>query len=222
MKEATADSLKRLLVEGSRQLGVVLDRKQLDAFWVYLITLQRWNRTYNLTAVKGEAEIISRHFLDSLSFASFLEDIPGRVLDLGSGAGFPGLPLALLFPAVRFLLVEARQKKTLFLRHVVRLLGLNNVEVLHLHLHKGNDSTKISEAFEILVSRAVSVPDEVLPVAAEILAPGGSILLSATASSQEKIMESLSFYDMLQLRDVKKVSIPFLEQQRHMIRIIKV
>jgi len=222
MNNVAADKLKRLLIDGSRQLDIHLDPAHQEAFMSYLTALQRWNRVYNLTAIKDGQEIICRHFLDSLSFLPFLSGISGPVLDLGSGAGFPGLPLALLLPAIRFLLVEAKQKKTLFLQHVSRLLDLKNVEILHLHLHKGNGSTKLREPVEVLVSRAVSVTDEVFPVAAEVLASGGLVLLSATVSSRKKVMEALSINENLRLKDIQKVTIPFLEQQRYMIRIIRV
>ena len=222
MNNVAPDNLKRLLIDGSRQLDIHLDPAHQEAFMGYLTALQRWNRAYNLTAIKDGQEIICRHFLDSLSFLPFLSGISGSVLDLGSGAGFPGLPLALLLPAIHFLLVEARQKKTLFLQHVTRLLGLKNVEILRLHLHKGNGSTEFKIPVAALVSRAVSVPDDVFPVAGEVLAPGGLVLLSATASSREKIMEALSLNENLRLKDIQKVTIPFLEQQRYMIRIIRV
>jgi len=221
MNEEAMDNLKKLLVDGCRQLGVVLDHDRQEAFMVYLTALQRWNHTYNLTAVKNEEEIIYRHFLDSLAFLPFLSGVAGPVLDLGTGAGFPGLPLALLLPAVRFLLVDARQKKTLFLQHVTRLLGLENVTILHLHLHKGNGSTELKEPVEVLVSRAVSVPDEVFPLAGEVLVPGGMLLLSSTKGSQETIIKALSLHDHLRLRDITEVTIPFLEQQRRMMRIIR-
>jgi len=222
MKGANPETLKRLLIDGCRQMGIFLDPGQAEAFLTYLATLQRWNRTYNLTAVKESEEIICRHFLDSLAFLPFLTGVSGNVLDLGSGAGFPGLPLSLLLPAVRFLLVEARQKKTLFLQHITRQLGLENIEILHLHLQEGNGSTKLRGAVSVLVSRAVSVQIEVFPVAVEVLAPGGQILLSATDSSKPTIMGSLSLHDALRLQEMETVTIPFLEQQRHMIRIVKV
>ncbi|MCK4378765.1 MAG: hypothetical protein KAW01_05450, partial [Deltaproteobacteria bacterium] len=88
-------------------------------------------------------------------------------------------------------------------------------------LHKGNGSTEFKIPVAALVSRAVSVPDDVFPVAGEVLAPGGLVLLSSTASSREKIMEALSLHENLRLEDIKKVTIPFLEQQRYMIRIIR-
>jgi len=222
MNNLAPDKLKKLLVDGSRQLDIHLDPAHQEAFMGYLTALQRWNRVYNLTAIKDGSEIICRHFLDSLSFLPYLSGISGSILDLGSGAGFPGLPLALLLPAIRFLLVEARQKKTLFLQHVTRLLGLKNVEILRLHLHKGNGSRALVIPVAVLVSRAVSIPDDVFPVAGEVLAPGGLVLLSATASSRVKILEVLSLQDNLRLEDINEVVIPFLEQKRYMIRIIRV
>jgi len=222
MNRTDTDSLRRRLADGGRQLGIDLGLEQQEALMAYLAALQQWNRTYNLTAVRDGREIICRHFLDSFSFFPFLADRPGPVLDLGTGAGFPGLPLALLLPALPFLLVDARRKKTLFLQHVVRLLGLDNVEIHHLHLRRGNGSTKLKGPVEVLVSRAVSVKDEVFPVAGELLAPGGLLLLSATASSREKIVEELASHELLRLRDVTPVAIPFLEQERYIIRIARV
>ena len=222
MKQTETDSLRRLLVDGSRQLGIELGVEQQEALMAYLEALQQWNRAYNLTAVRDSREIICRHFLDSFAFFSFLAGRSGPVLDLGTGAGFPGLPLALLLPALPFLLVDARRKKTLFLQHVVRLLGLDNVEIHHLHLRRGNGSTKLINPAAALVSRAVSVRDEVFPVAGELLASGGQLLLSATASSREGIVEDVASHEYLQLQDITPVVIPFLEQERYMIQIARV
>lgn len=221
MNEVVPDKLQRLLVDGSRELDIFLGPRQLQDFMLYLAALQKWNRAYNLTAIKSGEEIICRHFLDSFTFLTFLSGISGSVLDLGSGAGFPGLPLALLLPAVHFLLVEARRKKTLFLQHVVRMLKLENVDIHHLHLQKGNGSTELDLPVAALVSRAVSAGDEVFPLAAEIVAPGGRVLLSATDSSREKILAALSLHEGLVLKDIKAVTIPFLGQQRFMIQIVK-
>jgi len=222
MNRTDTDSLRRRLADGGRQLGIDLGLEQQEALMAYLEALQQWNRAYNLTAVKDARQIICRHFLDSFSFFPFLADRPGPVLDLGTGAGFPGLPLALLLPTLPFLLVDARQKKTLFLQHVVRLLGLDNVEIHHLHLRRGNGSTELIKPAAALVSRAVSVKDEVFPVAGDLLAPGGLLLLSATASSRGEIVEELAFHESLQLGDITPVVIPFLEQERYMVRITRV
>ncbi|MBN2333429.1 MAG: 16S rRNA (guanine(527)-N(7))-methyltransferase RsmG [Deltaproteobacteria bacterium] len=220
MKKSDLSPPIALLVRGAEELGISLGVHQQKAFAVYLAALQRWNKTYNLTAIHDPLEMVSRHFLDSLAFIHGLRGVEGTVLDLGSGAGFPGLPLALVMPGHRFYLVDARRKKTFFLHHVVRTLGLENVMVIHLHLQPGNGSTEIKHPVAALVSRAVSAPDVVLPVAGEVVVPGGRLVFSATASSQKNIIAALSRYQgRLQLMESIDVAIPFLDLQRHLLVI---
>ena len=131
MVKPAADS-RDLLVRGAAQLGLAMDVAGVERLLVYLAELMKWSRRVNLIARDTpEAQVVETHFLDSLTLLPFL-DGAGEVhlLDVGSGAGFPGLALACVRPDARFTLCEPRQKRVSFLRHVVRTLGLANVEVV--------------------------------------------------------------------------------------------
>src|SRR5438093_9176422 len=119
-----------LLATTAAAWGLPLNRTQLDQFGTYAGELRRWNERVNLTAITDEAAIVSRHFLDSLRCALSWGEPPLRLVDVGAGAGFPGLPLKILRPEIELMLVESVEKKAAFLRHIVATLGLNQVEVL--------------------------------------------------------------------------------------------
>ena len=124
------DHLRTLLEDGAKALGITLDDEQIEAFLLYLRELKRWNRRLNLTSVVEEREIVVRHFLDSLVPERFLGP-EWRIVDLGSGAGFPGIPLKLARPDLSVLLVDSSMRKVAFERHIIRTLGLQGIEALH-------------------------------------------------------------------------------------------
>lgn len=123
-------TIRRTLMEGAAVFGIGLTEKQADSCLVYLTELQKWNRKINLTAIRDEQGIIVKHFIDSFSFVKGFDPVPGEhLLDMGSGAGFPALPLKIAFRDLSVTMVESIQKKASFLRHVIRTLGLVDVEV---------------------------------------------------------------------------------------------
>lgn len=119
------------LDDGARQLGVQISDGQRDQLLAYLALLSKWNKAYNLTAVRNTAEMVSRHLLDSLSVAPYVQLGGTRWLDVGSGGGMPGIPLAILFPERHFTLLDSNGKKTRFLTQVKLELKLTNLEVVH-------------------------------------------------------------------------------------------
>lgn len=119
------------LRQGARQLGVELDATRQDGLLAYLALLIKWNKAYNLTAVRDPDEMVSRHLLDSLSVVPFVAAGGDTWLDVGSGGGMPGIPLAILFPERRFTLLDSNGKKTRFLTQVKLELKLANLEVVH-------------------------------------------------------------------------------------------
>ncbi len=129
------EAVRLLLRRGTRTLGLDLSPPQLDQFLTYLDLLLKWNRRINLTALRSPDDIITRHFLDSLLLLPHLPET-GRLLDIGSGAGFPGLPLKIARPGLSVDLVEATTKKASFLKEAVRRLGLSGVNVFPVFLGK--------------------------------------------------------------------------------------
>ena len=176
MVKPAADS-RDLLVRGAAQLGLAMDVAGVERLLVYLAELMKWSRRVNLVARDTpEAQVVETHFLDSLTLLPFL-DGAGEVhlLDVGSGAGFPGLALACVRPDARFTLCEPRQKRVSFLRHVVRTLGLANVEVVADRVEA--QASAWQGRFTHITSRAVAEPAAFLPLARPLVTPATRVLL---------------------------------------------
>ncbi|WP_425316729.1 16S rRNA (guanine(527)-N(7))-methyltransferase RsmG [Stutzerimonas chloritidismutans] len=140
------------LVRGAQALGVELSEGQQQQLLVYLALLIKWNKAYNLTAVRDPDEMVSRHLLDSLSVVSFVAESGQTWLDVGSGGGMPGVPLAIMFPDRSFTLLDSNGKKTRFLTQVKLELKLANLEVVHNRV----EQFQPAEAFDGITSRAFS------------------------------------------------------------------
>ncbi|HEU4325118.1 MAG TPA: 16S rRNA (guanine(527)-N(7))-methyltransferase RsmG [Roseiflexaceae bacterium] len=136
--------------------GLALSGAQIDQFQTYARELQDWNTRVNLTAITTTEGIVVRHFLDSLRCAQSWGTSPGSLIDIGTGAGFPGLPLKLLRPELRLTLVESIEKKAAFLRHMVALLGLHEVEVLPARAEALGRDPQWRERYDVAVGRAVA------------------------------------------------------------------
>ena len=176
MVKPAADS-RDLLVRGGAQLGLAVDPAGVERLLAYLAELMKWSRRVNLVARDTpETQVVETHFLDSLTLLPFL-DGAGEVhlLDVGSGAGFPGLALACVRPDARFTLCEPRQKRVSFLRHVVRTLGLANVEVVADRVEA--QASAWQGRFTHITSRAVAEPAAFLPLVRPLVTPATRVLL---------------------------------------------
>lgn len=140
------------LIEGAQQLGVILTEQQQQQLLQYLGLLIKWNKAYNLTAVRNPDEMVSRHLLDSLSVVQYVEPYGNDWLDVGSGGGMPGVPLAIIFPKRKFTLLDSNGKKTRFLTQVKLELKLDNLEVIHNRV----EAFTPARAFSGIISRAFS------------------------------------------------------------------
>ncbi len=167
-------ALKKILSSGARSLGLSLSPAQLDQFAKYLDELLLWNQTVNLTALTDPAQIVTDHFLDSMLLHDLIRP-KNRVLDVGSGAGFPGLVLALVKPAAHYTLIEARRRRASFLDHLVRRLGLEHVRVINTRLP--DSPPPPGGGFDLVCGRAVAAPDVFCKVAWPWVGPGGRLVL---------------------------------------------
>lgn len=179
---------RELLIAGSTELGIALSIEQVNSFFVYLAELKKWNKKINLTAITEERDSVIKHLLDSLSYIKAFTPAPGlRLLDMGSGAGFPAIPLKIAAPDISITMVESVKKKTSFLRHIVRTLPLTGVEVLDKRMEELPDSYHSS--FDIVTARAFAEMPEALGHGVMFLKSGGRMILSRgpeeTISEQE-------------------------------------
>lgn len=167
----TAEQIDELL----SPFSVSLTTQQLDQLAAYLALLLKWNARTNLTAVRDPEEMVKRHFGESLFAARLLftrpEEAAGSLFDVGSGAGFPGLPIAIFAPQVQVTLAESQNKKATFLKEVVRHLKLTNVSV------KNVRAETMTQTADVVTLRAVESFETVLPVAARLVCAGGRLAL---------------------------------------------
>lgn len=152
---------------------IQLDETRLRSISTHIDLLLKWNARINLTAIREPGEIVQRHFGESLFAAKYLLDQsrPQTAIDLGSGAGFPGVPFAMLAPEVRVTLIESQQKKATFLKELIHALGLKNVKVFSDRAENYPDTT------DLVMLRAVEKFDQVLPMAAQLTKVGGRVAL---------------------------------------------
>ena len=179
-----------LLARGAVELGVELSPRQLDQFETYYRELADWNQRVNLTAIVDYGEVQIRHFLDSLTILPALQDAPltsPRIVDVGAGAGFPGLPLKLAFPEIRLLLVESVGKKSRFLQHLVDVLALSGVEVLNGRAEELAHRAELRESFDLAVSRGVARTATLLEYSLPFCRLGGRAVLLKRGIEQELV-----------------------------------
>jgi 16S rRNA (guanine527-N7)-methyltransferase len=208
-----------------RQMGLHLTRAQLSALALYERELADWNTRFNLTAIRDPQEIHIKHFLDSLTCLMVMHDPPvGKLVDIGTGAGFPGIPLKIMRPNMQLTLVESVGKKAEFCRHVVKILDLQGVEVVQERAEALGQDPQYRERFDWAVARAVAV----LPVLAEFLLPlvrVGGVMLSmkgesgpVEAHSSEHALRVLGGH----LRQLVSVTLPGVAEERYLVVIDKV
>jgi len=146
---------REILLQGAEAFGIDLAEGVILAFDIYLRELLTWNQKINLTAIRTEKGVVIKHFLDSLSVCSH---IPGRtsLLDVGSGAGFPGIPLKMVQASLQVTLIDSVRKKVDFQKHIVRLLGLRGIEAIHGRVQEEEVVKEMAERFDMAISRAFS------------------------------------------------------------------
>jgi 16S rRNA (guanine527-N7)-methyltransferase len=179
-----------LLVAGANTLGIHLGVDAVAAFRAYREDLLRWSARMNLTALATPVDIVQQGFLDSLTCAPLLPSSGGRVIDIGSGAGFPAIPLALVKPGLEFTLVEPSRKKVTFLRHVVRRLRLALVRIRPNRIEALLGERAMLEAFDVALARAVAPLADVSRLVLPFLRPAGIFL--AQTGMAEHIDEAVS------------------------------
>lgn len=211
MSESPVEQLHHGIV----RLGLDLPAGTEEKMHAYLTLLAKWNRTYNLTAVRDEVAMVSQHLLDSLVVLPHLKVDSNEInslVDVGSGGGLPGIPLALARPQLAVALIETSHKKASFLQQVKIELRLENVSV---HCARVEDMAR-TELFEVVISRAFSSLAEFVRLCAHLLAPGGRLLAMKGALPQEEIAQLPAGWRVA--RSIP-LAVPGLEAERHLIVI---
>jgi len=165
-----------LLHEGAKLLGIELSDAQLALFDLYQSELLQWNARINLISENTAGEIVTRHFLDSLSAVQFITNPNARMVDIGCGAGFPGIPLKIALPSIQLYLLETNRKKVSFLKHIIRSLNLDQTQTLHDRTENIVRTDSWKEKFDIVISRAAFKLPDLLPLSDYFLVPDGLLI----------------------------------------------
>jgi 16S rRNA (guanine527-N7)-methyltransferase len=179
------------LRQGSRDLGIPLTGGQVDQMACHGSELEKWNRHVNLTAIKGPADLARKHFLDAMAIQPFLHTRNGQWLDMGTGGGFPGLPVKLLNPGIRMVLVDASRKKIHFLKHVIRMLRIEGIETVHARLDDLRDDPDFADRFDGILARGLADLERLAGLAAPLLASGGILYALKSPGAREEITRKL-------------------------------
>ncbi|MEH6608264.1 MAG: 16S rRNA (guanine(527)-N(7))-methyltransferase RsmG [Halioglobus sp.] len=177
----------------------------------YLALLQKWNKAYNLTAVRNPEDMVIRHLLDSLVVSEHLQG--QRIIDVGTGAGLPGIPLAIIHPDRDFHLLDSNGKKTRFLFQVKTELGLANITAHHARV----ESFRPDSLFDAVLSRAFSSLQDMVTGCQHLLAPQGCYLAMKGVISEQELQGVAT---VCEVAKVEELAVPGLTEQRHLIKLI--
>jgi len=217
------------LITGAGKLGMELDASQAEQFEVYYQELIEWNRRINLTAITDYCSVQAKHFLDSLTVtlalsAEELNNPDLRIIDIGTGAGFPGLPLKILFPQPRLVLLESTAKKVTFLQHMVRKLELENVEILNSRAEAAARLPLYREQFALVLSRAVAL----LPTLAELALPfcqvSGRLIVQKKGEVGQEVDRAKEAVSVLggRLYEIRRIELEEFSDARYLVIIDKI
>lgn len=199
--------LRPTLEAGLRALGLDLPATAQTGLLAYLGELHKWNGAYNLTAVRDPQGMLVRHLLDSLTV---LPLVSGRVLDVGAGAGLPGIVLAIAKPALAVTVLDSNGKKARFMRHATRVLGLPNVEVEEARV----EALEPADGYDCITSRAFASLADFFAATAHLLAPGGQWL---AMKGKLEGSELAAVAGNVQIREIRRLQVPGLAEDRHVV-----
>jgi len=201
------NNITTILKEGGKKLGVNIGDREVTLFLKYLQELKEWSQHINLTTIVGENEIATRHFLDSIAIAPLLEDCRS-LLDIGSGAGFPGIPLKIVASHINVVLLDSVNKKVHFMKHVIRTLGLKDIEAVHGRAEAPDVIGRFMGAHDAVISRAFSELGKFLTLAAPYVKGGGKLIaIKGQQSAGELIKTSLP--PDIEFTERRDISIPY-------------
>jgi len=203
-------ALKQALANGIADLNLQISEEKQDALLAYITLLNRWNKAYNLTAVRDQGEMIPRHLLDSLSVSTYLQG--SNILDVGTGPGLPGIPLAIIYPDTQFTLLDSNGKKIRFVRQAVIELGLKNVQAEQARV----ETYKPPQLFDTIVTRAFASLSEILDLTSHLLSPTGRLLAMKSRQTEDELVASDLHGKSV---EVIPLQVPQLEGERYAVLI---
>jgi len=206
-----AKNIGQQIQQGGEALGLTLTEEQISRLQIYVELLNKWNKVYNLTSVRDPNEMVGRHILDSLTILPFLKG--DSLLDVGTGAGLPGIPIAIMHPEIAVTLLDTNSKKTRFLQQAKAELRLANVTVVHARVEEAE-----LPKFAMVTARAFATIKDIIDLTGQHCDDAGSLLLMKGTYPEEEL-DTMS--GGFQLQDVVTLTVPGCEGQRHLVRLVK-
>ena len=205
------------------QFNIILSKEQQNQFFDYMNLLIEWNKKINLTAITDEKEIIIKHFIDSLSLAPYI-NLDDNILDIGTGAGFPGIPLKIAFPQKHFVLLDSLNKRINFLNLVIKQLELKNIEAKHGRAEEFNKIGKNRENYGIVTSRAVAKLNVLLEYMLPFTKIGGKCVCMKSSNIDEELKEAENSIRILggKIEKIDTITLENTDIQRKIIVIKKI
>jgi 16S rRNA (guanine527-N7)-methyltransferase len=209
------DRFASVLLQASQEVGVSLTTSEVELFWIYLQELGDWNKKFNLTAIRDPEDIIIKHFVDSLTPLPYMTR-SGGLMDVGSGAGFPGIPLKIAAPQLQVSLVDSSRRRVSFMKHIIRMLGLEGITVLHSRLE---DIDQPPEPFESIISRAFRQLETLLHLVTPLLQPGNRLvaMIGPAAPEEQKRFGALASERNLELNRTVSLELPRNQGRRTLL-----
>lgn len=214
-----------LLLESAQALGIALSETQTDQFMQYLSLLLEWNEKMNLTAITDPVEVVQKHFIDCISVLPHL-DLQGdeTIIDVGTGAGFPGVPLKIASPALQVTLLDALQKRLTFLDTLTQSLQLSDVTLVHSRAEDGGQNPELREQFDLCVSRAVANLAVLLEYCLPFVKVGGRLAALKGPDAAQEIEQAQNALQTLggKVTTVIPVTIPHTDLQHQLVLVEKI
>jgi len=206
--------LDELVKDGLIELGLTPAEDRVNSFMTYLLELKKWNKAYNLTGLKEDKDIIIKHFFDSLLYLKALPDGEIMVADIGTGAGFPGIPLKIIRPEIAMYLIEPSRKKSAFLRHIIRRLELTQIEVIEKRVEETKVNQGLAQPVDVAVTRALFSIKDFIKKASHIVKKKGILILNKGPKIDEELHKLVAIkYEILTL------ALPFSNIKRHIVTV---
>ena len=221
-----SEKWRNVIYDGAKDLEIQIGRENIDQFVTHALELMKWTTKTNLTSITDPLEIAVKHFLDSIAPAPIIPP-DASLLDIGSGGGFPGIPLKILMPSLSVTLIDASRKKVSFLKHVIRMLDLDNIEAYHVRAEDLSGNNIFEKTYDVIISRALSSTVNFVQMSLPLLTKEGFIIAMKGRASDKEIKSvqsliktksgaqenSISNFNLV----LKKYRLPHLKSERSIV-----